>query len=216
MKLRGIIKILSRTGWNCRRILVGNREYAQKLLIKGQQAAQDKSAPTNQDHAYQLLASASYADPTYSTAFYVNGCTASDLLRPHAAVALFRRALEAYQLDTSTGLVNWDEKAKCYTNLAWELMKIGGHREAVRHLHDALRINPKLALPYMHLSMCHQTFGETDVAVGYARKCFELADKNDTAGMAIAEFQLAFALLFARQYAAGLKANANWNSAIAM
>src|SRR6266849_6244112 len=205
MKLRGIIKILSRIGWNCRRILVGNREHAQKLLVKGQEAARDKSAPTNQDHAYQLLASAIYADPTYSTAFYINGCTASYLLRPHASVALFRRALEAYQLDTSIGLVNWDEKAKCYTNLAWELMKIGGHREALDHLHAALNINPKLSLPYMHLSMCHQIFGEADVAVGYAKKCLELADPNDGQGYPIAEFQLAFALLFARQYAAGLK-----------
>jgi tetratricopeptide (TPR) repeat protein len=177
---------------------LGNRDDATKLLTRGEQAAQDKSAPTNQDHAYQLLASAGYADPTWGHAFYVNGCTASDLLRPNAAVALFRRALEC-ELDP-------EERPRALTNLAWELMKVGGQKEALDHLHKALRLNPKLSLPYMHLSMCHQIFGETDVAVGYAKKCFDLADKNDGAGMAIAEFQLAFALLFDRQYAAGLKA----------
>src|SRR6266851_2286283 len=123
---------------------MGNREDAIKLLAKGEEAARDKSAPTNQDHAYQLLSSASYADPTYGHAFYVNGCTASDLIRPHASVALFRRALEC-ELDP-------DERPKALTNLAWELMKIGNQREAVEYLHEALRINPKLSLPYMHLS----------------------------------------------------------------
>src|SRR5216683_5184221 len=167
---------------------MGNREDSKKLLLKGQEAAQDKSAPTNQDHAYQLFASASYADPTYGHAFYVNGCTASDLIRPHASVALFRRALEC-ELDPA-------ERPKALTNLAWELMKTGGQREAVQHLHAAIDINPKLSLPYMHLSMCHQIFGETDVAVGYAKKCLELADPNDGQGYPIAEVQLAFALLF--------------------
>ena len=119
------------------------------------------------------------------------------MIRPHAAIALFRRALEN-DLDP-------DERPKALTNLAWELMKVGGHREAVGLLHEALRLNSRLSLPYMHLSMCHQIFGETDVAVGYALTCFELADPNDTQGYPIAEFQLAFALLFDGQYAAGLK-----------
>jgi tetratricopeptide (TPR) repeat protein len=177
---------------------MGNREHATKLLIKGEEAARDKSAPTNQDHAYQLLASAGYADPTWGHAFYVNGCTASDLIRPHAAVTLFRRALESEQTS--------NERHKTLTNLAWELMKVGGHREAVPLLHEAINLEPKSSLPYMHLSMCHQIFGETEVAVGYAKKCFDLADPNDGQGYPIAEFQLAFALLFDGQYAAGLKA----------
>lgn len=173
------------------------RAHATKLLMQGETAAQDRSVPTNQDHAYQLLASACFADPAWGHAFYVNGCTASDLTRPHASVGLFRRALE--------GDLDVDERPKALTNLAWELMKIGGHREAVDHLHEALRLNPKLSLPYMHLSMCHQIFGETKIAVGYAKKCFELADPNDGQGYPIAEFQLAFALLFDGQYAVGLK-----------
>jgi tetratricopeptide (TPR) repeat protein len=173
---------------------MSKREEATKLLIKGEEVA---AAKTNQDHAYQLLASAVYADPSWAHAFYINGCAASDLVRPHASVALFRRALECD--------IAGDDRARALTNLAWELMKIGGHREAITHLHEALRISPKLSLPYMHLSMCHQIFGDTSAAVGYAMKCFELADPNDGQGYPIAEFQLAFALLFDRQYAAGLR-----------
>jgi len=178
--------------------IVSKREQATKLLVKGEEAARDKSQPTNQDHSYQLLASACYADPSWSHAYYVNGCVASDLIRPHAAVALFRRALE--------GEMTKNERHKTLTNLAWELMKTGGHNEALLLLHEAIDLEPKSSLPWMHCGMIHQIFGATATAVSCAKKCFELADKNDTAGMAIAEFQLAFALLFDRQYAAGLKA----------
>lgn len=176
---------------------MGDRDGAIKLLAKAEEAARDKSAPTNIDHAYQLYSAACYADTTYGHAFYANGCNASDLQRPHASIALFRRALESGVDDV--------EKPRLLVNLSWELMKIGGHREAVTHLHEALRLNPTLALAYLNLSLAHQCFGETDIAVGYAKKCFEMADPNDVAGHAIAEFQLAFALLFDRQYAAGLK-----------
>ena len=176
---------------------MGSREQATNLLIKGEQAAQDKSQPTNIDHAYQLLSSACYADPGWSHVFYANGCAASDLTRPHAAIALFRRALENNPEPS--------ELPKALTNLAWELMKVGGQKEAIEHLHRAIDLNPKLSLPWMHLGMCHQTFGATETSVSCARKCFELADPNDGHGYAIAEFQLAFALLFNRQYAEGLK-----------
>ena len=76
---------------------MGDREGAMRLLIKGQETAHDKS--TSNDHAYQLLASACFADPTYGAAFYANGGAAGDLLRPHASVALYRRALECERLE---------------------------------------------------------------------------------------------------------------------
>lgn len=176
---------------------MGNREQATKLLIKGEESARDKSVPTNADHGYQLLASAGYADPTWAHAFYVNGCTASDLIRPHASVALFRRALECEQTS--------GERHRTLTNLAWELMKIGNHKEALPLLHEAMTLEPKSSLPNMHCSMIWQILGDTKKAVGYALKCFELADPNDGQGYPIAEFQLAFALLFDGQFAAGLK-----------
>jgi tetratricopeptide (TPR) repeat protein len=178
---------------------MGNRAHATKLIQQAEIAAADKSKAGNIDHAYQLYASACFADPLWGHAFYANGCNAVDLDRPHAAVALFRRSLEA---DSHTPT----EKAHLLTNLAWALMKIGGQREAIEHLHAALKIDAKLSLPYMHLGLCHTTLGQTDLAVGYAQKCFDLADRNNGEAMALAEFQLAFALLFDGQYAAGLKA----------
>lgn len=176
---------------------MGNRENATKLLVKGEETARDKSTQSSQDHAYQLMASAIYADPTWAHALYANGCVASDLNRPHASVALFRRALECEQTPV--------ERHRTLANLAWELMKFGGHKEAVGLLHEAITLDPKAPLPYMHLSLCHQIFGDTHTAVGYAKKCFDLTDINDGQGYPIAEFQYAFALLFDGQYAAGLK-----------
>ena len=173
---------------------MGNRQQAENLLAKGEEAARDKSQG---DHAYQLMASASYADPTWGHALYANACAASDLLRPHASTALFRRALECEQTP--------NERHKTLTNLAWELMKIGGHKEAVDLLHEAIDLEPQSPLPYMHLGMCHQTFGQMTTSVSCARKCLELTSKDDTKGYAIAEFQLAFALLFNGNYAEGLK-----------
>jgi tetratricopeptide (TPR) repeat protein len=177
---------------------VGDRQQAWNLLAKGEQVAQDRSKPTNTDHGYQLISSACYADPSWSHAFYANGCAASDLNRPHAAVAIFRRALEcADEKDPET--------PKLLTNLAWELMKIGGQQEAIGYLHRAIEIDPKLALPWMHSSLIHTTFGQTKTAVECARKCMSLADPNDGTGYPTAEFALAFALLFDGQYAEGLK-----------
>lgn len=176
---------------------MGDRAGAEKLLTKGLQSAQDKSRPEHQEHAYQQLTSAAYADPTWALGLYTNGCAAADALRPHAAAALFRRALECEATP--------NERHKTLTNLAWELMKVGGHQEAMGLLHEAIELEPRSSLPYMHLGMCHQTFGQTQTAVECARKCFEFADPNDSQGHSIAEFQLAFALLFNGQYAEGLK-----------
>jgi hypothetical protein len=176
---------------------VGNREQAINLLVKGEEVARDRSQPTNQDHAYQLISSATYTDPTFGHGFYVSGCVASDLVRPHASIALFRRALE--------GDLAAEECPRAMTNLAWELMKTGSHQEALGILNKVTKEYPKLSLPWMHKSLCFQIFGQTLTAVSCARKCFELADPNDGQGYPIAEFQLAFALLFDGQYAAGLK-----------
>jgi tetratricopeptide (TPR) repeat protein len=180
---------------------VGNRAQAQNLLTKGEESARDKSQPTNMDHAYQLMSSACYADPMWSEAFYANGCNASDLERPHASVALFRRALECeFPSDT--------HKAKALTNLAWGLTKIGRHQEAVPFLHQAIDLDGRLQLPWMILSLCHTSFGDTKTAVGCANKCVDLTKKHnpdDVMAQATAEFALAFALLFDGQYALGLK-----------
>lgn len=181
---------------------MGNREQARALLLKGAESAADKTHPTNQDHGYQLRASSCYADPTFFDAFYATGCDAHDLDRPHAAVALFRRALECE-------FPSAHEKAKALTNLAWALMKIGDHAEATRFLFEAINLDDKVQLPYMHLSLCYTAYGETKTAVTYARKCLEMVRKHnpdDVLADATAEFALAFALLYDGKYAEGLKA----------
>lgn len=177
------------------------RQQAVKLLTQGEQSALDKTFSTNLDHAYQLFSSACYADPTFAEAFYKSGCNASDLERPHAAIALFRRAIECEMDPTQRG--------RALTNMAWNLGKVGKHQEAVPLLHEAIDLDPKLQLPWLQLSLCHTSFGDTATAVSCAQKCVELTHKwnpDDVTAHATAEFALAFALLFDGQYAAGLKA----------
>jgi len=169
------------------------RQQAINLLVKGEQAAQDRTQATNLDHGYQLITSACFADPSYGHAFYAAGCATSDLQRPHAAAAIFRRALEAE--------VDADELPKLLTNLAWELHKVGRQVETIEHCHRAIELNPKLSLPWMILGLVHTILGQTKTAVECARKCVDLGPPGDVT----AEFQLAFALLFDGQYALGLK-----------
>ena len=171
-----------------------NREQARKLLEAGEAAALDKSRQSNADHGYQLLASACYADPAFGEALYANGNAAADLKRPHAAVALYRRALECELPD--------DVKAKLLSNLGWQLNDLGRYAEAIPYLQQSTEFDPKLALPYMHLAMSHRALDQTVTGLSCARKCVELSPP----GNSLAEFQLAFALLFNGNYAEGLKA----------
>ena len=173
---------------------MGDRQGAQKLLAQGHESVRD---PARQDHAYQQFSSACYADPTFGEAFYTNGNNANDLKRPHAAIAMYRRAMEC---ELSQG-----DRLKTLNNLAWNLQQVGRTHEAIDLLHQALNLDPTAALPYMTLGLCHTTLNQMALALGYAKKCFDLANQNDPASMANAEFQYAFALLHSGHYAAGLK-----------
>ena len=173
---------------------MGNREQAKKLLESGEVATNDKSRQSNLDHGYQLLSSACYADPTFGEAFYVNGNTACDLKRPHAAVAIYRRALEC---DLAK-----DVKAKLLSNLGWQLNDLGRYHEALGYLHQAVELDPELALPWLNLAAAHRGLDQTETGLSCARKCVKLS----VPGASLAEFQLAFALLFNGNYAEGLEA----------
>jgi len=173
---------------------MGRREEAQKILAKAEEVVREKKFPAALDHGFQLFSSACYADPDYGHAFFSNGNNTHDLGKLHAAVACYRRGLECE--------LTKEEKIKIKTNLAWTLQELGQINEAVTHLHECIELEPKLPLAWMHLGICHSTLGDTETALSCAIKAKELA----TADHALAEFQLAFALLFAGKYAEGLKA----------
>lgn len=172
---------------------MGNREHAIKFIEEGERAAREKNVQAKVDHGYQLLTSACYADPTYWDAFYRNGNAATDLNRPEAAIACYRRALECQMTDADRGPL--------LTNLAWKLHEFGRFEEAINLLHEAIRAAPGLVYPWVHLSSIHTAMGQTMTAVSCAQKAYEKAPAE-----AITEFALAFALLFDRQFAKGFKA----------
>ena len=174
---------------------MGDREQARNIMQKAEEAARDKTHQTNVDHSYQLFSSACYVDPTWEAAFYNIGCHSSDLNRPHAAIACYRRALEC---ETESA----EDRGKLLTNIGYELQKIGRPVEALEYLREANRVAPHLPLPWMIMGLCHGMLDATETALFCARKCYEMSGPDNT----LAEFQLAFALLFNGNYAEGLKA----------
>ncbi len=172
-----------------------HRETAVKLLNQGIDLAKS-NVQTVRDHAYQLMVSSCYADPSYFESFYNTGCVGADFGKPEAAIALFRRAIECEATK--------EAKAPALCNLGWKLAELGRLEEASICLHEAADMNPHLGLPWLHLSSIHTTWGQTTTAVECARKAKKLLieEGKETLG----EFGLAFALLFDRQFAAGLKA----------
>ena len=172
---------------------MGDRAAAIQFLKSGEDAARQRTDQKLVDHGYQLLASACYADPTYWDAFYRNGNAAVDLLRPEAAIACYRRALECD--------LQPHEKAPILTNLAWKLHEFGRFEEAVDLLSEAMELAPTLALPHIHMASIMTATGATMTAVGHAYKAHEMFPDDP-----LGEFALAFALLFDRQFAKGFKA----------
>lgn len=172
---------------------MGDRAAALQFLKSGEEAARDRGNQKNVDHGYQLMTSACYADPTFWDAFYRNGNAAVDLMRPEAAIACYRRALEC---DLTA-----NEKAPILTNLAWKLHEFGRFDEAVDLLDEAMRLAPHLALPHIHTASIMTALGATATAVQHARKAHEMFSDDP-----LGEFALAFALLFDRQFAKGFKA----------
>src|SRR5215471_296987 len=172
---------------------MGDRKTAQEFLRKGEECARNTLDQKSVDHGYQLLASACYADPAWWEAFYKNGNVAADFERGHAAIACYRRALEC-QADAG-------QKAPLLTNLGWKLHELGRFEEALDCLHEATRIDPTLALAYVHMSAIHTALDQTETSVSCAMKAYQLDPHNPTT-----EFALGFALLFNRQFREGFKA----------
>ena len=171
---------------------MGDRAAAIQLYNQAVTAANDKTQTSNLQSAYSLFVSACYADPTYWQAFYQNGNNNGDLHNDHAAVASFRRALEC---ECSTA-----DRAKVMTNLGWKLHSIGETQEALHWSTKATELDAGLAYAWLNLSMIHGTLYDTAYAVQCAKNAYAIAPDDP-----VVEMALAFAYLFDRQFAAGLK-----------
>ena len=102
---------------------MGDRKTATAFFNQGLQANQQKGDdPKLGAHAYQLFASACFADPTWFHAYYQCGNNNSDLKLYFSAIADWRRALECEAPDK--------ERAKACANLGWRLHNLNRFPEA--------------------------------------------------------------------------------------
>lgn len=171
---------------------MGDRAASIQFYNEAVKTVHDKSQSTYLAHAYSLFSSACMVDPTYGSAHYQAGNNNSDMNLLPAALACWRRGLECENTP--------DEKGKMLINMGWRLHSLGRAREAVEFLHAGLKIDPKLHLGVLSLSLCHQLFGDPKMSLQYAEQAHEMAPDDDHT-----EVGLAFASLFAGQYARGLK-----------
>lgn len=171
---------------------MGNRSAASDMYNAAVTAANDRSHPDHLERAYRLFVSACHVDPTYGQAFYQLGNNTADLKKNHAAVAMWRRALECE--------LRPDEKGRVLTNLGWYLHEIGQIDEAVQLSLKASELLPKEPAAFTNLSQMFVILDDPGMAVKFAQKGFDLDPKNIQA-----EIALAFAQMFNRQFAEGLK-----------
>lgn len=171
---------------------MGDRATAIKFYNQAVTALQDVSSTINMNTAYQLYASACFADPTYATAWYQYGNNNSDLNFFHSSIAAYRRALHCQQ--------EGEEHAKTLCNMGWRLYSLGRLAEAEEALVAALALYPDSGPIHVNLSQLYGIKNETAKAVEHARRGYEI-EPNEP----INEIALAFALLFDKQFAEGFK-----------
>lgn len=171
---------------------MGDRSHAIALFNQGVEAAKNNSYPNALQHAYRCFASACYADPTWWNAFYQAGNNNVDQKLKVSAIACYRRAL---QCESSP-----EEQAKVMSNLAWQLEEAGEIDEAMFLGHTAIDLDPAASHAHVNLSLCYRDIGDSRHMVEYAEKGFALEPENVSF-----EIALAFAYLFDRQMAKGLK-----------
>lgn len=145
-------------------------------------------AATDQPMAYRMLSSAVVVDPTFHDGWYAVGNANADMGARPGAIAAHRRAVELNRQD-----------AKAWTNLGHQLYMVGQLKEARFATERALKIDPKAAFAWCNLSLIESVEGELSASLDSAQKAFSL-DQSPTV-----EVALAFALLFDKQWALGLK-----------
>lgn len=173
---------------------MGNRKQAVDLYNAGVTAANDRSHPDMLERAYRLFCSAVVADPTYGQGWYQLGNNTADMKKNHAAIAMWRRALECEN--------DKDTTARIMVNLGWYLHETGQIDEAVACTKLALELGvPDIKMAaYTNLSQMLILLDDAQGAVDAAQAGFDLAPDNVQT-----ECALAFAQMQNRQFASGLQ-----------
>ncbi len=171
---------------------MGNRQQATEFYNQAIVSANNKDDPKHLEHALHLFSSACMADPTWGQAFYHAGCNHSDLNAIPAALACWRRALEA-GLDEGT-------KAKCLINIGYRLHGLGQLDEALEITSQGLAIDPNLQYGWVHKSQILTIWDRVPEALEAATRAWDLMP-----GDTIVELAYAFALLQSRKLKEGFK-----------
>lgn len=156
---------------------------------------------TDAQLSYAMFGSAALADPSFALAWYHVGCANADLNLKPAAIAAYRRVLEQEPLATGrTGDADRNLVARTLVNMGHRLYHSGLLDEAEKATRRALELDETLAFAWCNLSMILSVKGSNGSCVDAARRAYSLAPHEP-----IIQVGLAFALLFAGEYAEGLK-----------
>jgi tetratricopeptide (TPR) repeat protein len=142
--------------------------------------------------AYQLIASAVVADPSYDRAWFQLGQANFDMGLRAAALACYRRALACEKADTET--------AKIHCNLGHTAYHLGHNQDARLHTQLSIDLDPSLAFSYCNMSLIESVDGYLGASLDWAIKAHQMMPEDATI-----ETALAFAYLFHREWAKGLK-----------
>ena len=144
------------------------------------------------EEIYRALLSVVAADPDDCEAWMQLGmCATAAKLRP-AAVAHYRRVVESPRATD-------EDRGRAYCNLGQQLFHLGQVDAAERATREALKIDAHMAYAWTNMSMVQTLRGDTKKGVAAAMRGFTLEPGPET------ELGLAFALLFDRQWIAGLQ-----------
>lgn len=170
---------------------MGNRQHAEQLYQQGLDAL-NTTYPDKHTHAYKCFAAACFADPMWFHAWYQCGNNNVDLKLREAGIACYYRAL---QCEAPNG-----DRARAMSNLAWQLEEAGDIDQAFDYAKQAVTLDPFLSHAHLNLSIIYRDLDDAKASLHHAEEAMRL-DPADIQ----AEIATAFACLFDRQFARGLK-----------
>lgn len=156
--------------------------------------------------AYRLLCSSVTVDPAFAAGWFMLGNSLADLKMLPGSISSFRRCLSCPEGE-GPGELSRQLKAKALVNLGHRLVNNGQINEAEiasQAALDYLEENPDLeqcgrAFASTNMSLVLSIKGDTTASLEYAKEAYEMSQEP------IIETGLAFAYLFAGDYANGLK-----------
>lgn len=155
----------------------------------------------NKDEAskhYSMMAGSVFTDPSFAEGWFGIGSANSDMKLLPAAIACFHRYLE-FPDGELPGDARDDMRVRAMVEIGHKLYHMGRYAESRHYTEAALRMAPNNAFGWCNLSLLESHAGNHATAIEYAEKSYRLD------ATPLMEMGLAFAHLFAGNFAEGLK-----------